>query len=161
MIMTHEDDTLIREWVKENVLAKASDIKFTEDRFEHYDVEYTLNGKIRKLEIKNRHFNHNKYLTTDIELDKWDYMTGNSVQLCVVFDDGVLFYTSKDVAKNYYIGITRHTAPDQYNPSKNNDMKMVSKIFCALEIDESKFYPYDEYFTSKPSREIIPSIYND
>lgn len=156
----HEDDTQIRIWVSGNVLTKAEEIVMTKDRYEKYDIEYMINGKKIKLEIKNRHFNHNKYVSSDIELDKWIFLTGNSAQLCVLYDDGLLFYNSKEVKETKYKVVWR-LAPDQYDPENNNSFKLVWKQFVQLRILDNKFYPYDEYFTSKPPREIIPSKYND
>lgn len=152
----HEDDTEIRNWVKENVLRKATSVKFYEERYTDFDCEYiTETGNKRYLEIKNRHFNHDKYLTTDISLHKYSQMEDrNDVGLCICFDDGVLFYNSKDIKKNFsHIG--HHVAPDEFNYSWDKK----DKIFACFNIDETKFFPYST-FSSTPTRKIIPSKYN-
>ncbi len=157
----HEDDTAIRNWVSGNVLQKADEIIFTPDRFDKYDIEYTFKGKKIKLEIKNRHFNHDKYVSSDIELDKWTFLTGNNAELCVVYDDGFLFYNAKEVIDTKYNVVWR-LAPDQNQPKINNEWVRVWKQFVQLKILDNKFFTYDDKrIHSKPTREIIPSPYND
>lgn len=152
----HEDDTQLRNWVKENVLTKAVDVKFYEDRYTPFDLEYTTKtGKKRYMEIKNRHFSHDKYTTTDISLHKFSLLDErDDVDLCVCFDDGILFYNSKDIKKNFsHIG--HHVAADEYNYT----WSVKDKKFACFDIDETKFFPYD-IFSSSPTREIIPSKFN-
>lgn len=156
----HESDKEIREWVKENILISASSVEFYEERFTIMDGEFfTKNHQFRQIEIKNRHCLHTRYDTTFIEMDKYQYIKdkGNCV-LCILFDDGVLYYTPEDIKKNK-VGMDYHRCPDQKNPETNKWVR-VYKECMNFKIDESRFFPYSNFKTI-PTRERKPSEYYD
>ena len=156
----HEDDTHIREWVKENVLKNVTNVKFYEERYSIMDGEYiNKKGEYRQIEIKNRHFKHDEYTSTLIEEDKWQYMDkNNNCTLLILFDDGILFYSPYNLRKNVIAGEPQiKYCPTQYNPNTNK-WKNINKECRLFLIDETLFFPYEQ-FNSKPSREIKKSKY--
>lgn len=154
----HESDVEIREWVSENLLKTVNSLQFYDERFSVFDGEYiSKKGKKRFIEIKNRHFNHNHYKTTDINKDKYLEMTSTSCDLIICFDDGVLYYTPKQLIKNLY-KFTEYPRKDQYD-ALNNKWGIIKEKMACLNINEEFFFPYF-CFNSSPTRKIIPSKYS-
>lgn len=158
MKFIHEDDKEIREWVKDN-LYSAVTLTYYEDRFTRFDGEYiTKKGNKRYVEVKNRHFNHNKYYTTDINKDKYLEMIDTKCDLIICFDDGVLAYSPNDLINNLE-KYTSYKRKDQVDAINNKWENKEEKMAC-LTINENRFHPYTDFITS-PTRKIIPSKYNN
>lgn len=153
----HESDLDVREWVRNNILVKAENIDFYNERFSVFDGEYEMGGKKYFLEIKNRHFNHDKYTSTIIEKFKWSNMSGTTACLCVLFDDGVLFYTPGDLRENLIAQHEELVCPN--NRASDNSWSMKKKECVKFLINESRFFSYEK-FDCPPGREIKASEYN-
>lgn len=147
-----------REWVKENLLNNARVVFLPPSRFDTFDIYYLpkqkldkngndINNKMRFLEIKTRNFEHDKYDTTFVELDKFEAITSTTVnsriptELIVLFEDGYLYYSPENVIK-LKDKISKKYCPDQYDAYGDkwcNKMKDV----VELKITDEIFHTYE------------------
>lgn len=156
---TYESDTTTRDWVIENILPKARAIYPTQGRFTTFDIIYLpqerldkngndINNRERAIEIKNRHFNHDKFTTTYIERDKYEAMTASThyvrleAELVVKFEDGILYYNAKDLEDNF-MGYEQRKAPDQHD-AYNDKWSTPVKEFASIRINDKKFFTYEQ-----------------
>lgn len=73
------------------------DITWNIDEFSRADGYFTFNGKEYLIECKARRFPSNKYKTTIINRDKFEYLSRNNSILVIIFQDGM--YIFKDIKK--------------------------------------------------------------
>ena len=73
------------------------DITWNIDEFSKADGYFTFNRKEYLIECKARRFPSNKYKTTIINRDKFEYLSRNNSILVIIFQDGM--YIFKDIKK--------------------------------------------------------------
>lgn len=159
----YQKDDEYRAWVIDNLLTTARNIYPTKGRFFPFDILYLpkakydkngndLNNKEHFMEVKARNFKHNKYDTTFVERDKYDKITASTetlgipTELIILFEDGFLFYSHKDMFKEFD-KYSKKYCPDQYD-AYGDKWCMTNKEVAELKITNKNFHPYG---TDKPN----------
>lgn len=145
---SYDDDANVRDFVINAILTGVTSVDTFKGRFDRFDLKYLPKNaeKERFMELKRRHFDHDKYPTTFIEKDKYDAITGCTailadVDLLVLFDDGWICYTPSRL-KEAFNTITVKPAPDQWQAHEDK-WCVKEKEFAEIFIKEGWFKKYE------------------
>lgn len=104
--------------------------KIVADEYCRYDIDATYKDQQIKIECKRRRFNQNKYNTTLINKEKYQYLVVNKGWLIITFDDAMICF------KNVKDALVKFS--NKYC-SKTTDFKNQEKIWSIkAELDMTK-----------------------